>query len=286
MQESKKSAILEFFGLILGCISMSVGINAFLKPHTIAPGGLSGLSVVLNKVTGIPVSVIMLIIGVPLVLLTFKIMGVKNSMKTLFGTLLFSFMVQATDGLSRMNLTHDALLSAIAGAVLIGLALGIMFKVDASTGGTDLIALILSKKFPNLKPTQFMSCLDGMVVISAGIVNRSIETALYSGLALFIIVKIADIVMEGFESSKAFFIISEKEEELRSAITSELDRGLTIINARGGYTNQNKDLFLVVLNNKRQKNGLKKLVKRIDPKAFLIVTDVHEVLGNGFKEIE
>jgi len=253
MQESKKSAILEFFGLILGCISMSVGINAFLKPHTIAPGGLSGLSVVLNKVTGIPVSVIMLIIGVPLVLLTFKI---------------------------------DALLSAIAGAVLIGLALGIMFKVDASTGGTDLIALILSKKFPNLKPTQFMSCLDGMVVISAGIVNRSIETALYSGLALFIIVKIADIVMEGFESSKAFFIISEKEEELRSAITSELDRGLTIINARGGYTNQNKDLFLVVLNNKRQENGLKKLVKRIDPKAFLIVTDVHEVLGNGFKEIE
>lgn len=286
MQESKKSAILEFFGLILGCISMSVGINAFFKPHTIAPGGLSGLSVVLNKVTGIPVSVIMLIIGVPLVLLTFKIMGVKNSMKTLFGTLLFSFMVQATDGLSRMNLTHDALLSAIAGAVLMGLALGIMFKFDASTGGTDLIALILSKKFPNLKPTQFMSCLDSMVVISAGIVNRSIETALYSGLALFIIVKTADIVMEGFESSKAFLIISEKEEELRSAITSELDRGLTIINARGGYTNQNKDLFLVVLNNKRQENGLKKLVKRIDPKAFLIVTDVHEVLGNGFKEIE
>lgn len=286
MQESKKSAILEFFGLILGCISMSVGINAFLKPHTIAPGGLSGLSVVLNKVTGIPVSVIMLIIGVPLVLLTFKIMGVKNSMKTLFGTLLFSFMVQATDGLSRMNLTHDALLSAIAGAVLMGLALGIMFKFDASTGGTDLIALILSKKFPNLKPTQFMSCLDSMVVISAGIVNRSIETALYSGLSLFIIVKIADIVMEGFESSKAFLIISEKEEELRSAITSELDRGLTIINARGGYTNQNKDLFLVVLNNKRQESSLKKLVKRIDPKAFLIVTDVHEVLGNGFKEIE
>lgn len=286
MQESKKSAILEFFGLILGCISMSVGINAFLKPHTIAPGGLSGLSVVLNKVTGIPVSVIMLIIGVPLVLLTFKIMGVKNSMKTLFGTLLFSFMVQATDGLSRMNLTHDALLSAIAGAVLMGLALGIMFKFDASTGGTDLIALILSKKFPNLKPTQFMSCLDSMVVISAGIVNRSIETALYSGLALFIIVKTADIVMEGFESSKAFFIISEKEEELKSAITSELNRGLTIINARGGYTNQNKDLFLVVLNNKRQESSLKKLVKRIDPKAFLIVTDVHEVLGNGFKEIE
>lgn len=286
MQESKKSAILEFFGLILGCISMSVGINAFLKPHTIAPGGLSGLSVVLNKVTGIPVSVIMLIIGVPLVLLTFKIMGVKNSMKTLFGTLLFSFMVQATDGLSRMNLTHDALLSAIAGAVLMGLALGIMFKFDASTGGTDLIALILSKKFPNLKPTQFMSCLDSMVVISAGIVNRSIETALYSGLALFIIIKTADIVMEGFESSKAFFIISEKEEELKSAITSELNRGLTIINARGGYTNQNKDLFLVVLNNKRQESSLKKLVKRIDPKAFLIVTDVHEVLGNGFKEIE
>lgn len=285
MKESKKSAIFEFLGLILGCIAMSVGINAFLKPHTIAPGGLSGLAVVLNKLSGIPVSAIMLIIGVPLVLFTFKIMGVKDSMKTLFGTVLFSVMVQLTDGLSHMNLTHDPLLSAIAGAVLLGLSLGIMFKVDASTGGTDLIALILSKKFPNLRPTQFMSCLDGTIVISAGIVNRSIETALYSGLALFIILKIANMVMDGFESSKAFFIITEKEDELRDAITKELDRGLTIINSRGGYTDERKDLFLVVLNNKREETSLKKLVKHIDPKAFLIVTDVHEVLGNGFKEI-
>lgn len=286
MFENKKTVIFETLGLILGCISMSVGINAFLKPHTIAPGGLSGLSVVLNKVTGVNVSVIMLVICVPLILCTIKIMGMKTSMKTLFGTVVFSIILQITDGLSRMNLANDVLLSALAGGVLVGLALGIMFKADASTGGTDLIALVLSKKFPNLKPTQFMSCLDGLVVISSGIVNHSIETALYSGVALLVIVKIADIVMEGFESSKAYFIISEKPEELRARITADLNRGLTIFNARGGYTNNDKDVFLVVLNQKRQETALKRLVKQVDPTAFLIVTDVHEVLGNGFKEIQ
>ena len=284
--QSKKDALFELLGLIVGCLSMSIGINAFLKPHTIAPGGLSGLSVVLNKVTGIDVAVIMLLISVPLILFTFKIMGAKNSMKTLFGTVVFAALVQATDKISYMNIASDTLLSALAGGVLVGLALGILFKADASTGGTDLIALILSKKFPNMKPTQFMSFLDGMVVISSGIVNHSIETGLYSGVALLVIVKIADIVMEGFESSKAFFIITKNPEELKFAITRELDRGLTILNARGGYTDEERDVFLVVLNHKRQETGLKKVVKRIDPKAFLMVTDVHEVLGKGFRDFE
>jgi uncharacterized membrane-anchored protein YitT (DUF2179 family) len=282
MEKRKLPILVEMTGLVMGCISMSVGINAFLKPHTIAPGGLSGLSLLLNKITGLPVSVVMMLIGVPLVILAFRIMGLKNSLKTLFGTVLFSAIVQLTDPLSRMHFTEDLILSSISGGLLVGIGLGIMFKSDASTGGTDLIALILSKKFPGIKVTKFMSCLDGMIVISSGFVNHSLETALYSGMALIVIVKVADIIVEGVNSSRAFYIISEEPEKVRSAITKELNRGLTILDGKGGYTKTSKEVLFVVVT-KKQELFLNRLVKDVDPEAFVIVSDVKEVYGKGFK---
>lgn len=269
-------------GLIVGCLSMSIGINTFLKPHTIAPGGLSGISVVLNKVTGMSVSSIMLLIGVPLVLIAFKILGKENFIKTLLGTVLFSIIINITSPLASLYVTNDLLLSAIFGAIFIGI--GIVFRVDGSTGGTDLVALILSKKFPGIKITKFMMCLDGVVVISSGIVSKNIEIALYSAISLYVIVKIADAIMEGFDYSKAFFIISNESQKLRDVITNELDRGLTILDGKGGYTDEKKEVLLVVIQ-KNQEVYLKKLVKNTDPNAFIIVSNVHEVLGEGFKSL-
>lgn len=285
MKKYKSSIIIEALGLIIGCISMSIGINMFLKPHTIAPGGLSGMSVVLNKLTGISVSSIMLIIGVPLVLFAFKILGKKNSIKTLIGTVLFSALIKLTSPLSNITVTEDVLLASICGAIFVGIGIGIVFMIDGSTGGTDLIALILSKKFPGIKVTKFMTCLDGVVVISSGIVNKNIETALYSAIALYVIVKIADAIMEGFDYSKGLFIISNESEKLRTAITNDLDRGLTILDGKGGYTDEKKDILLVVVP-KNQEVNLKRLVKSTDPNAFIIVTNVHEVLGEGFKSLQ
>lgn len=285
MKKETVTGIIEFLGLIIGCISMAVGINTFLKPHTIAPGGLSGLSVVLNKVTGISVSAVMLLIGVPLVIFAFKILGAKNSVKTLIGTVLFSLIVNITSPLADLGATNDLLLSSISGAILLGIGIGIMFRVDASTGGTDLIALILSKKFPGIKPTKFMICLDAFVVISSGIASQNIEIALYSAIALYVVVKVADAIMEGFDYSKAFFIISNHADDIKSVITRELDRGLTILDGRGGYTNEEKQVLLVVVS-KNQEVYLKKLVKTADPSAFIIVSNVHEVLGEGFKKLE
>ncbi|WP_270940766.1 YitT family protein [Romboutsia lituseburensis] len=285
MKKERVTGLIEFLGLIIGCISMAVGINTFLKPHTIAPGGLSGLSVVLNKVTGISVSAVMLLIGIPLVIFAFKILGSKNSVKTLVGTVLFSLIVNFTSPLADLGATNDLLLSSISGAILLGIGTGIMFRVDASTGGTDLIALILSKKFPGIKPTKFMICLDAFVVISSGIASQNIEIALYSAIALYVVVKVADAIMEGFDYSKAFFIISNHADDIKSVITRELDRGLTVLDGRGGYTNEEKQVLLVVVS-KNQEVYLKKLVKTADPSAFIIVSNVHEVLGEGFKKLE
>ncbi|MDU2147567.1 MAG: YitT family protein [Paeniclostridium sordellii] len=276
--------IFESIGLVLGCIFMSIGINMFLKPYTIAPGGLSGLSMVIGKVTGLPMSIVMLIIGIPLIIFSVKILGIKNSIKTLIGMSVFSAILSITSYLSNVHVTEDVLLCSISGALCLGIGLGIILKMDASTGGTDLIALMLNKVFPNVPLSKFMVMLDGMVVISAGLASKNLETALYSGVALYIIVKLVDAIVSDFNYSKAFMIISNEPNVLRDGITREIKRGVTFLQGKGGYTNEDKNVLLVVVS-KNEEVHLKKVIKNIDPSAFIIVSDVHEVLGEGFKAI-
>ncbi|MGL5560426.1 MAG: YitT family protein [Paraclostridium dentum] len=279
-----KDFLLQSLGLVVGCIFMSIGINMFFKPYTIAPGGLSGLSLVLGKLTGLPIPVVMLAIGIPLVIFSIKILGVKDSIKTLIGMTVFSIVLGITSSLSNFDVTKDVLLCSISGALCLGIGLGIVLKMDASTGGTDLIALMLNRAFPSIPLSKFMVILDGIVVISAGIASKNLETALYSGVALYIIVKIVDAIVSGLNYSKAFMIISNESDILRDGITKELDRGVTFLQGKGGYTNEDKNVLLVVVS-KKQEVHLKKVIKNIDPSAFIIVSDVHEVLGQGFKSI-
>ncbi|CEQ29568.1 membrane protein [[Clostridium] sordellii] len=276
--------IFESIGLVLGCIFMSIGINMFLKPYTIAPGGLSGLSMVIGKVTGLPMSIVMLVIGIPLIVFSVKILGIKNSIKTLIGMSVFSAILSITSYLSNVHVTEDVLLCSISGALCLGIGLGIILKMDASTGGTDLIALMLNKVFPNVPLSKFMVMLDGMVVISAGLASKNLETALYSGVALYIIVKLVDAIVSDFNYSKAFMIISNEPNVLRDGITRKIKRGVTFLQGKGGYTNEDKNVLLVVVS-KNEEVHLKKVIKNIDPSAFIIVSDVHEVLGEGFKAI-
>lgn len=279
-----KGFLFESVGLILGCIFMSVGINMFLKPYTIAPGGLSGLSMVIGKLTGLPMSIVMLGIGIPLIIFSVKILGIKDSIKTLVGMSIFSAILSITSPLSNFHVTEDVLLCAISGALCLGIGLGIILKMDASTGGTDLIALMLNKVFPSVPLSKFMVMLDGMVVISAGLASGNLETALYSGVALYIIVKLVDAIVSDFNYSKAFMIISNEPDILRDGITREVKRGVTFLQGKGGYTNEEKNVLLVVVS-KNEEVHLKKVIKGIDPSAFIIVSDVHEVLGEGFKAI-
>ncbi|MCU9814643.1 YitT family protein [Paraclostridium sp. AKS73] len=279
-----KVFLFQSLGLLVGSIFMSVGINMFFKPYTIAPGGLSGLSLVLGKLTGLPIPVVMLAIGIPLVIFSIKILGIKDSIKTLIGMTVFSIILGITSSLSNFDITKDVLLCSISGALCLGVGLGIVLKMDASTGGTDLIALMLNRAFPNIPLAKFMIILDGMVVISAGFASKNLETALYSGVALYIVVKIVDAIVSGLNYSKAFMIISNQSDILRDGITKELDRGVTFLQGKGGYTNEDKNVLLVVVS-KKQEVHLKKVIKNIDPSAFIIVSDVHEVLGEGFKSI-
>ena len=283
--KKNKDILIQYIGLIIACMIMAVGLNMFLVPKTIAPGGLSGLSVVISKLTGFPVSIILFTISTPLLLFSVKILGKKDAIKTFIGMAILTLSLKVTEPLSTISLTDNTLLAAISGSILVGLSLGILFRIDASTGGTDLIALMLNRIIPSIPVSKCLSMIDGTVVVLAGVVNMNFETGLYSAIALYIMVKIIDTITAGFDYAKAFFIITEKKDVLQEAII-ELNRGITILDAKGGYTNEDKNVMLVVVNQKKQEVALKKMVKELDEKSFIIVTDVYEVLGKGFKSID
>lgn len=284
MKINFKNFIKESIGMIVGCILISVALNMFFSPHTIAPGGLSGLSVVLSKVSGLSVSAIMLIMGIPLIFFSIKILGTKNAIKTLIGMLLLSFCISLTSSLSQVSVTDDVLLAAITGAILLGLGLGVVFSVDGSTGGTDLIALMINKAIPSIPLSKCLVCIDGLVVMSSGIVNKNLETALYSAISLYVIVKMIDFIISGFDYSKCFIIITNEEEKLKEAIVNDIKRGITILDGRGGYTDSSKSVLIVAVN-KKQEVHMKKLIKNVDKNAFIIVSKAHEVFGEGFSPI-
>ena len=283
--KKNKDILIQYIGLIIACMIMAVGLNMFLVPKTIAPGGLSGLSVVISKLTGFPVSNILFTISTPLLLFSVKILGKKDAIKTFIGMAILTLSLKVTEPLSTISLTDNTLLAAISGSILVGLSLGILFRIDASTGGTDLIALMLNRIIPSIPVSKCLSMIDGTVVVLAGVVNMNFETGLYSAIALYIMVKIIDTITAGFDYAKAFFIITEKKDVLQEAII-ELNRGITILDAKGGYTNEDKNVMLVVVNQRKQEVALKKMVKELDEKSFIIVTDVYEVLGKGFKSID
>jgi len=273
---------LEIIILIVGCFLMAASLNLFFNPHSIAPGGLTGLAVVINTVSPIPLWVVNLVLNVPLFVLAFKILSRKDCVKTILGILLLTLALKVTANLSMIDVTNDIILAIISGSILMGFGHGLIFRINGTTGGTDLIGLLLNKYIPSLSVPVLMGAVDSIVVALSGIVTGKIEIALYSTLALYIIVKMSDLMIEGFDYSKSFMIISDKYKEINKIIMEDLERGATILNGEGAYTGSNKKVILVVVA-KKEVVKLKKLVKEVDPNSFVILTDIHEAVGNGFK---
>lgn len=274
----------DIFVLLIGCFLMSISINMFFDPHDIAPGGLTGLSILASTLTGIPIWLLNISVDIPLFLFAYRILSKKDSLKTVLGIIFLTTSLKITESFSNIHITDDVLLSAISGAIIMGISLGLIFRINGSTGGTDLIGLLANKFMPNLSVPMLMGCADAIVVILSGIVSKNIEIALYSAIALYIIVKVSDIMVEGINTSTSFTIISDKYKEIGQVITDELERGATILKGEGFYTNKEKNVLLVVVS-KKEVVTLKKLVKSIDENAFIIITDIFEALGEGFKPI-
>lgn len=264
----------------VGVFLMAIAINYFFSPNTIAPGGVTGFAVVAEHIIGIEIYLINIIINVPLFIFGAKALGKVTAIKTLYATLLLSFFLKL---LPPLILTHDLLLSSIFGGVLAGAGLGLVFKFGGTTGGTDLAGAMINAKFPHLSLTNSMMMIDLMVVIFAGVVEKNIEISLYSVIAMFTTVKVIDLVLEGIGYVKAFYIITSLPDEVGDKLMLDLNRGVTSLQGKGMYTKEDKEVLLCVVS-RSQFAQVKEIVKSIDPKAFVMVTEMSEVLGEGFGE--
>lgn len=271
----------EYLGITLGCILTAVGLIVFLIPNKIAAGGVSGIATVVYYLFGFPVGTMMLVLNIPLFVVGVKVLGRRVGFRTLYGILALSVSINVLEPLLR-TLTHDPLLATLYGGALSGVGLGLVFRSRGTTGGTDLIAALLHHFFPAISIGQGLLITDAFVIGLAGLVFNA-ELALYAVVALFVSSKIIDLVQEGFNVSKAVFVISDHSDAIRQDILQKMGRGVTTLRGMGGYTGREKNVLLVVVS-RAEVAELKELVHHIDPGSFVILTEVHEVMGEGFRQ--
>lgn len=281
-QEKWYVTAISYISIAIGSLLLTMGLQYFLAPNTIAPGGVTGFAIVVETLINVPIYITNLAINIPLFVFGAKYLGKTRALRTAFSTLMLSVFLKT---LPEVVLTHDLLLSAIFGGVLLGVGLGIVFKFDGTTGGSDLAGAMLNKKFPGLSIANFMMVIDLAVVSFAGIVERQIETALYSVIALYVSVKVIDMVLEGIGYLKGFYIITDKPDEIADLLMRELDRGVTALKGRGMYTKKDREVLLCVVP-RSQFTRVKDIVKEMDPGAFVMVAEMYEAVGEGFKEIK
>ncbi|RUT33257.1 YitT family protein [Paenibacillus zeisoli] len=270
--------VLDSMMIIIGSFITALAFNMFLLPNHIASGGVSGLSIVVNSLFGIEPAYVQWALNIPLFAAGFLLLGRNYAIRSLLGTVVLPLFVYLTK--DWIIPTTDPLLSSLYGGIGVGLGLGIVFRGRGSTGGLSTLAQII-QKFSGQSLSTCVVMMDGLVITLAGIV-LSPEKALYALIGLYITGKIIDAVELGLNYTKVAYIIAEKTDEISEAVLVHLDRGLTKLSARGGYTGDNRPVLMVVVG-QSEVTRLKTLVQQLEPTAFVIITNAHEVLGEGFK---
>ncbi|CAM4303415.1 YitT family protein [Paenibacillus alkaliterrae] len=264
--------------LLIGSIIVAISFNMFMLPNGIASGGVSGVSILVQRLAGITPAITQWAINIPLFIAGLWLLGRRFAFKTALGSMLLPLIVLLTDGVS--SPTENPLLAAIYGGIGVGLGLGLVFRGGGSTGGVDLAAQILHR-YTGLPLSLAVVCFDGCVIAAAGFI-LSPEIALYALIGLFVTSKTIDFVQSGLQLSKVAFIISDHSEAVADAILNDLDRGLTRLDGHGGYTGTGRTVLMVVVG-QNEVPKLKQLVRAIDAGAFVIISNTAEVLGQGFK---
>lgn len=281
-----KKWFISYSLIVAGAFILATGFVFFITPYKIVPGGVYGISIVLHYLFNTPVGLVALCFDIPLTIIGIKFLGPRFGIKTVVG---FSLTAIFTDLLTyywgfKPLVVGDALLSAIFGGVLAGLGLGMIFKSKATSGGSDIVAMIIAK-YTRLPLGMLMIYVDSVIVLVGLAVFRDWKIPLYSWIVIFVTGKVIDIVLEGVSYDKSVFIISDKYEEIRDKIINNLDRGGTYIDGKGMYNNAERRMIHTVVS-RRELAILEEYIHQIDPKAFLTITDATEILGEGFKSLK
>lgn len=278
----KKQTIIKYFFITLGAFLLALGLNQFLVPQKLSTGGIGTIATVLKYILGVPLSLTNIVLNGILFVFGIKLLGKNALIKTLFGVFALSVFLEATVFLPIYS--QDILVACVLGGVLVGLGIGIVIRQDASTGGSDFLALMLYKYFPHISIAKIMFVIDCLIVSVSALIFKSVTVGVYSFVALFISSKIADAILVMGDRAKSVYVISEKSQSLAKSIMEKFQRGVTGIISKGMYTNKEGHMLLCVVSPK-ELPPLVNYIKQLDNKAFIIIQDVHEVFGEGFKTI-
>ncbi|MDH4198630.1 MAG: YitT family protein [Candidatus Aminicenantes bacterium] len=277
----KKHAF-HFLLVFAGCTLMGLAYALFLIPHHFVPGGVSGIAIILNYFFNLPVGVLIILLNIPIFLIGLRTMGKKYVLHSLAGMFLSAFLIDFFSQVLKLKPgTDDTILAAIYGGLLLGAGLGLVFRGRASTGGSDIIGMILSK-YTGMTLGFGILVADFIIIAASGLAFRTLEAPLYGYLVLFLSTKVVDMILEGWSYSKLVLITSTETAKIADFILNTLDRSGTAVRSRSLYLNREGEVILTVIH-RRQLTDLKAFIKEVDPKAFVIINDTYDVLGKGFK---
>ncbi|MBO1265943.1 YitT family protein [Proteiniclasticum sp. SCR006] len=281
----KKFSIKDFVMITLGIFLVAFGLEYFHIPNNIAAGGVSGLAIIINNfIPALPVGIIILILNVILFAVAFLTLGGGFGAKTLYASFGLSGIMWIMETFfTPVVLSEDLFINAAVGALIIGTGMAMVFNYGASTGGTDILAKILNKYF-HVEIGKSLLAVDFVIGIT-GLATFGITAGLYALLCIVANGTLIDRLIDGFNTSKELMIISKREEQIIRFIIEELDKSCTVLNGYGGYTSEDIQILYVILS-RREYIRLRSYIKEIDPKAFISVNEVHEVLGEGFMDIK
>ena len=277
-----KQTIIDYIVIAIGAFIFSLGIVMFSAPNNIAPGGVSGIGTMLNHLFNIPIGSVIIAVNIPLFIFSFKKFGKKFFYKSLYATFLTSSLIDILPLVLEKHYIYSPLLASIFGGVSIGVGVGIIFLRGGTTGGADILAKLIKQKHPHLSLGTLVFIIDAVIVISTLFVYKSIEALLYSTILFFVTSRAVDAIIFGAARSKMLLIITSSPEEISKRIMNEIQHGVTLIPASGGYTDSEKTVILSVVR-PNEVAEINKIVKDTDRSAFTVITDSTEVLGYGFQ---
>lgn len=270
--------ILQYsIGVSVGAVIVGISLNTLIIPNKIADGGVTGIAIILHYLNGWQVSWGVLLLNLPLFAIGLKMVGRKFLFLSILGVGMLSLSLQYTSGLS--VLTQDTLLASVFGGVLTGIGMGLIFRSRGSLGGTDILAVFLSRNTP-LSVGQILLGIDAIIFTVTAVLFRP-DSAMYAMIYMFIATRVIDLVQEGMSHSKAIMVISDKPREIANEILEKLERGVTLFKAEGAYSGEPKQVVYCVVS-RTELTQVKEIVREQDPLAFLTITEIPEVLGEGF----
>lgn len=275
--------ITAYLKIVIGSVLYAAGFQFFLYPNAITTGGVTGIAMIINFLTGLPVGVMTMLINIPLFVFSWKKFGLKFIIASLAGTVLSSVFVDLF-AMIPLEITHEPLLGAIYGGLIKGFGLGIIYHAGATTGGVDIIAKFLRRKYQHINFSTFILALDVAVIVAFAVIFKKYDSAMYAIICMFIASKVIDLVLYGAVNSKVCYVITDESVAVKDAIVNKLGRGVTYLHGEGAWSGKEKNVILCVIK-QSQIVELKKLVEAIDERAFLIVSDSREVFGKGFSYI-